>query len=144
MPSTIPYICSTSATSEHVESLHRMIDEAQEKLRCTRKKLEERIKALKNFRSNKTVDGNNKNHIESTGSAAIDHNRRVTATSQSHATTTVPNEVNLDFIFALPPSAPTVDSAGDDNNSSTDRYDEVNIDYNYIASLVSAGREVRI
>ena len=85
-------LTTASSASEQVEWLHRLIDEAQIKLRLTRKKLEDRIKVL-NCQPTSTGLGCDKDTIRSSSICS----RHVPTPSQPQTTSTVPSEVSLNL-----------------------------------------------
>ena len=113
-------LTSASSASEQVELLHQMIDEAQIKLRSTRKKLEERINLLKSREPSVNLECDN-----IAGIICADPNRNATTSSHLPITSTVPSEVNLKTIATI----------------STTHNEHIPINSQYFPSLLKVSRD---
>jgi cyclophilin family peptidyl-prolyl cis-trans isomerase len=133
--SNCSHLTTASSTSEQVEWLHRLIDDAQVKLRRTRKKLEDRIKVL-NCRPTST--GLLCDNV-AIGSAASHNDHHDPMLSQPFNTLTVPSEVSLNLKTTCSELPSAYVALTRSMNGDADA-EEVPINYKYISSLLQDKR----
>jgi hypothetical protein len=126
-------LTTASSTSEQVEWLHRLIDEAQEKLRITRKKLEDRIKVLKCSPSSVGLGCDT-----ATARCTSIHNIHQASTIfQPHCSLPLPSEVHWTVKNDTLPSPNAVLTCETTDANDTE---EVPINYQYISLLLQDKR----